>query len=56
MFDHFWDFDKLVEDEAPRWSLYRGISLILQTCGPNKGFTRVYVMGYGMSAHGFTHV
>jgi hypothetical protein len=27
-------------------------------CGlvdPTKGF-RVYVMGYGMSAHGFTHV
>jgi hypothetical protein len=23
--------------------------------GPNKGFIRVYVMGYGMSAHGFTH-
>jgi hypothetical protein len=24
-------------------------------CGPNKGFIIVYVMGYGMSAHGFTH-
>jgi hypothetical protein len=24
-------------------------------CGPNMGFIRVYVMGYGMSAHGFTH-
>jgi hypothetical protein len=24
-------------------------------CGPNKGFIRVYVMGYGMSAHAVTH-
>jgi hypothetical protein len=24
-------------------------------CGPGKGFIRVFVMGYGMSAHGFTH-
>jgi hypothetical protein len=26
MFDHFWDFDRLVEDEAPRRSGDRGIS------------------------------
>ena len=31
------------------------ISLVLWACGSSKGFTRVYVMGYGMSAHGFTH-
>jgi hypothetical protein len=24
-------------------------------CGPNKRFIRVYVMDYGMSAHGVTH-
>jgi hypothetical protein len=29
MFDHFWDFDRLVEDEAPRQSGDRGISPIL---------------------------
>jgi hypothetical protein len=53
MFDHFWDFDRLVEDGAPRRSGDRGISLFLWT---NKGFIRVFVLGYGMSAHGFTHV
>jgi hypothetical protein len=37
MFDHFWDFDRLVEDGAPRRSRDRGISLVLQACGPNKG-------------------
>jgi hypothetical protein len=26
MFDHFWDFDRLVEDGAPRRSRDRGIS------------------------------
>jgi hypothetical protein len=26
MFDHFWDFDRMVEDEAPRLSGYHGIS------------------------------
>jgi hypothetical protein len=24
-------------------------------CDPSKGLIRVYVMGYGMLAHGFTH-
>jgi hypothetical protein len=54
MFDHFWDFD--------RWSKMEcQVELRSQdlTCfwayGPNKGFTRVYVMAYGMLAHGFTH-
>jgi hypothetical protein len=45
VFDHFWDFDRLVEHAVPRWSGERRISFILQTCGPNNGFTRVYVMG-----------
>jgi hypothetical protein len=27
--------------------------LVLRACGLRKGFTRVYVMGYGMSTHGF---
>jgi hypothetical protein len=56
VFDHFWDFDRLVEDGVPRQSKDHGISLILRACGPSKGFTRVYVTGYGMSAHGFIHV
>jgi hypothetical protein len=38
MFDHFWDFDRLVEDGVPRRSEDHGISLILRACGPNKGF------------------
>jgi hypothetical protein len=38
MFDHFWDFDRLVEDEVPKWSYNHGILLVLQA--------RVNVMGY----------
>jgi hypothetical protein len=38
MFDHFWDFDRLVEDGVLRSSGDHGISLVLWTCGPNKGF------------------
>jgi hypothetical protein len=38
VFDHFWDFDRLFEDGALRWSGDRGISLVLQACGPKKGF------------------
>jgi hypothetical protein len=30
VFDHFWDFERLVEDGVPRRSGYRGISLILR--------------------------
>jgi hypothetical protein len=37
VFDHFWDFDNLVEDGAPRQSGDHGISLILQACVPSKG-------------------
>jgi hypothetical protein len=51
----FWDFDRPVEEGVPRQSRDREISLILRACGPSKGFTRVYVTGYGMSTHGFTH-
>jgi hypothetical protein len=43
MFDHFWDFDRLVEDEEPRRSGDHGISPLL--CG-FLGF-RVYVTGMG---------
>ena len=35
MFDHFLDFDRLVEDGAPRRSSDHGISLVLWDCGPN---------------------
>jgi hypothetical protein len=55
MFDHFLDFDWLVEDGVPRRNEYHRISLVLKSCGPIKGFNRVYVMDYGMLAHGFTH-
>jgi hypothetical protein len=43
VFDHFWDFDKLVEDGAPRRSGDHGIS------PPFAGFLgfRVYVTGMG---------
>jgi hypothetical protein len=42
--------------EHPGGAEIAGSQLILWACGPSKGFTRVYVMGYGMSTHGFTHV
>jgi hypothetical protein len=37
MFDHFWDFDRLVKDGGPRQSGDHKISLILWACGPSKG-------------------
>jgi hypothetical protein len=43
MFDHFWDFDRLVEDEAPRRSRDRRISPILRAFWDFK----VYVIGVG---------
>jgi hypothetical protein len=43
MFDHFWDFDRLVEDGAPRRSGDRRISPILWDFWD----FRVYVMGMG---------
>jgi len=52
MFDHFWDFDKLVKDEAPRRSGDRGIS---PPFARFLGF-RVYVMGMGCRPMGLTHV
>ena len=55
MFGHFLDFDRMVKDGVPRRISDHGIYLVLRDCGPRKGFTRVYVMGYGMSTHGFTH-
>jgi hypothetical protein len=52
VFDHFWDFDRLVEDRAPRRSRYRGIS------PPFAGFLgfRVYVTSMGCHSMGLTHV
>jgi hypothetical protein len=48
MFDHFWDFDRLVEDGAPRRSGDRGIP------PPFAGFLgfRVDVMGMGCQLMG----
>jgi hypothetical protein len=43
VFDHFWDFDRLVEDGAPRRSGDHGISLVLRDFWD----FRVYVMGMG---------
>jgi hypothetical protein len=43
VFDHFWDFDRLVEDGVPRRSGDRGISLVLWDFWA----FRVYVMGMG---------
>jgi hypothetical protein len=38
VFDHFWDFERIVEDGDPRRSRDRGISLVLRACGPSKWF------------------
>jgi hypothetical protein len=46
VFDHFWDFDRLVEDGAPRRSRDRGSHSFCGLVDPTKGF-RVYVMGMG---------
>jgi hypothetical protein len=43
MFDHFWDFDRLFEDGAPRRSGDREISLVLWDFWA----FRVYVTGMG---------
>ena len=43
MFDHFWDFDRLVEDETPRRSEIMGYHTF---CGLF-GIFRVYVKGMG---------
>jgi hypothetical protein len=43
MFDLFWDFNRLVEDGAPKRSGDRGNSPILWVLGD----FRVYVMGMG---------
>jgi hypothetical protein len=52
VFDHLWDFDRLVEDGEPRKSRDRGISLVLRDFWD----FRVYVMGMGCQPMGFTHV
>jgi hypothetical protein len=49
MFDHFWDFDRLVKDGAPKRSGDHGISPILRDF-------RVYVTGMGCHPMGLTHV
>jgi hypothetical protein len=43
VFDHFWDFDRLVEDGAPKRSEDRKISPFLRVFWA----FRVYVMGMG---------
>jgi hypothetical protein len=50
--DHFWDYDRLVEDGAPKRSGDRRISPILQDFWD----FRVYVMGMGCRPMGLTHV
>jgi hypothetical protein len=45
VFDHFWDFDSLVEDVMPRRSGDHGISPILRAF-------RVHVMGMGCQPMG----
>jgi hypothetical protein len=52
MFNHFWDFDRLVEDGAPRRSGYRGISPLFAGV---LGFI-IYVMDMGFRPMGLTHV
>jgi hypothetical protein len=38
VFDHFFHFNGLIKDGAPRRSEDCGISLVLQAYGPRKGF------------------
>jgi hypothetical protein len=52
MFDHFWDFDRLVEDRAPRQSRDHGISPFLRDFWS----FMVYVTGMGCRPMGFTHI
>jgi hypothetical protein len=51
-FDRFWPSTGWSKMECPCRAEIVGSHLF---CGPNKGFISVYVMAYGMSAHGFTH-
>jgi hypothetical protein len=51
MFDHFWDFDRLVEDGAPRRSEDRGISPFLCAFWD----FRVYVTDMVCRSMGLTH-
>jgi hypothetical protein len=51
-FDHFWTSIGWSKMEC---SDRAEIMVSHLFCGPNKGFIMVYVMGYGMSAHGVTH-
>jgi len=46
------DFDTLVEEGALRRSWDSESHLFCGICGPSKGLFRVFVMGYGMLAHG----
>jgi hypothetical protein len=48
VFDHFWDFDRLVKDGAPRRSRDHGISPILWAFWD----FRVYVTGMGCQPMG----
>ena len=52
MFDHFWDFDKLVKVGVPRpkWRSW-DLSIFASFWG-----FRVYVMGMGCQTMGFSHV
>jgi hypothetical protein len=52
VFDHFWDFDKLVKDESPRRSGDHEILLVLRAFWD----FRVYVMGIKCQPMGFTHI
>jgi hypothetical protein len=38
MFDHSWDFERLVDDGAPRQSGYHGSCLFCELVDPAKGF------------------
>jgi hypothetical protein len=49
------DLYRMVEDGSPKRSCDRGSHLFCGLCGTNKGFLRVFLMGYGMSANEFTH-
>jgi len=52
VFDHFWDFDRLVEDRVPRRSRDHEISP--HFCGIF--WFRVYVTGMGCQPMGLTRV
>ena len=50
--DHILDFKTLVEKGAPSWSEDCGSHRFCGICGSSKWFSRVFVKGYVMSAHG----